>query len=142
MDQFIAQFYTFICQILQSLSDGRQTGWSHDRSHDPLISEWLQADLTADQVLSYFPSYLRKSLGQGHGGTRGRRDRKFQTVRLSELLGHFKSYVRKNEAEARERKLLAGKSKLLQSLTERNAHLEEQVLVLNRPEVGRNLNLV
>ena len=60
----------------------------------------------------------------------------FKSVSISELLAHFKSYMRRNEAEACERKLLAGKTKLLESLTERNAHLEEQVLGMSRTEVG------
>ena len=142
MDRFIPQFYTLIFQLLQSLSVGSGSRWSHDESGDPLISEWLQADLNVDQLLSYFPSHLRKSLvSHSHSTGGGRRTGKnsegvFKSVSISELLAHFKSYVRRHEAEARERKLLTGKTKLLESLTERNAHLEEQVLGMSRAEVG------
>ena len=142
MDRFIPQFYTLVCQLLQSLSGSSSSRWSHDESGDPLISEWLQADLNADQLLSYFPSHLRKSLvSHSHSTGGGRRRGKssegvFKSVSISELLAHFKSYVRRHEVEACERKLLAGKTKLLESLTERNAHLEEQVLGMRRTEVG------
>ncbi|CAI8017620.1 hypothetical protein GBAR_LOCUS10676 [Geodia barretti] len=141
MDRFIPQFYTLVCQLLQSLSGSSSSRWSHDESGDPLISEWLQADLNADQLLSYFPSHLRKSLvSHSHSTGGGRRRGKssegvFKSVSISELLAHFKSYVRRHEAEACERKLLAGKTKLLESLTERNAHLEEQVLGMRRTEI-------
>ena len=134
MDPFTAQFHTFVCQLLQSLSVGGTRG-SRDGSHDPPISEWLRVDLNADQVPSYFPSHLRKSLGGSRGNRSHGNRRGFEVVRLSELLGHFKSHVRRSEAEARERKLLAGKTKLLQSLTERNAHLEDQVLAMSRAQV-------
>ena len=148
MDRFISQFYTLISQLLQSLSvngssdDSRRRGsrWSRDQSCDPTISEWLQGDLNPEQLLSYFPSHLRKYLvdhssrggrRRGEGGERG-----FESVSISEMLAHFKNYVRKHEGEAQQRRLLAGRAKLLQSLTERNAHLEEQVLEMSRAEVG------
>ena len=130
MDPFIAQFYRLICQLLQSVG-GRE---SHTASsHNSSLSKWLHVDLNADQILTYFPSHLRKSLASHtHScGPRPNRDG-LETFKLSEFLGLFKSYVRQCEAETRERRHLAGKAKLLQSLTARNAELEDQVLEFSR----------
>ena len=130
IDPFLIQFYTFICQLLQTLT-GQQ---SHDASHDLSISDWLRADLNADQVLSHFPSLLRRSLTNRDHRHRDKRDG-FETVKLSEFLGHFKTYVRRCEAVRQERRAAAENTKLLQSLTARNTDLEQQMLSVNTAQV-------
>lgn len=127
MDPFIILFCTFIIQLLPSGSHGQ----SHD-SNPTTIHEWLQLDLTRDQVLMYFPSQLRKSIKslrstRNHG--------QLESIPLSSLLSVFKSYVKRTEALAHENKLLAGKARLVQSLAERNAHLEDEVWELRKVSI-------
>ena len=124
MEPFIIQFFTLITQLLRN--------GSHDQSHDSTptsIHLWLQLDLSRDQALMYFPSQLRKSIKslrstKNHG--------QLEPVLLSSLLSVFKSFVKRTDALVHENKLLAGKARLVQSLTERNAHLEDEVLKLRK----------
>jgi hypothetical protein len=44
----------------------------------------------------------------------------------------FKSFVKKTDTLVHESKRLAGKARLVQSLTERNAHLEDEVWRLRK----------
>ena len=133
MDPFISVFYKFLTQLLLSDDDGISHDQSCDPSHTPLIPACIKVDLTCDQVLAYFPSSFRRSIKSG--GSHGHHDRhgdydrhsKLETIPLSRLLSHFKSFVKRFDAEVRERKLLAGKVKLVESLTARNQHLEEEI---------------
>lgn len=141
MDPFLVKIYCFIYQLIQTYQRSTGKTRSHDTSHDLCLPEWFLIDLDADQVLSYFPSRTRDSLGcHGHprcpGSGQQKLDEGFEIIRLSEFLGAFKSYVRRNETEVKERKkTLMGKTKLLQSLTERNAQLEDQLLSMTTLQV-------
>lgn len=128
MEPFIIQFCTFILQLLWSESErdkSPQTPSTSDKlpqtaSTFPI---WFKLDLNREQALAYFPSHLRRSLKASsqtdqHG---------IESLSLSTLLSAFKSYVKKRDTLVHENKLLAGKAKLVQSLTVRNAHLEEEI---------------
>ena len=120
MEPFVVQFCVFINQLL--LSDAAWSGKrSHDASPSPLLPAWLQLDMTRDQVLAFFPSQIRKSIKSSSSSD------KFELVSLSSLVSQFKSYVKKYESLAHEMKQLKIKAKLVQSLAERNAHLEDEV---------------
>jgi hypothetical protein len=124
MDPFIVQFYTLISQLLWS--------GSHDQSHDPShtpIPLWLRVDLSRDQILTYFPSQLRKSVKSLRST---KNHDQLEPVSLSSLLSVFKSFVKKTDTLVHESKRLAGKARLVQSLTERNAHLEDEVWRLRK----------
>ena len=113
---FFIQFYTFIIQLF----------WGSGGEGSPEPSTfpapvWLQLDLSRDQVLTYLPSHLRRSLK-----TPSDQD-KLQSISLSSLLSAFKNHIKKHDALVHENKLLAGKAKLVQSLTIRNAHLEDEI---------------
>lgn len=118
MDPFLIQFCNFIIQLLWS-------GRERDESPATVSSSpnRLQLDLTREQALVYFPSQLRRSFkDSSHSDPSS-----VETVALSSLLSGFKNYVKKRDALVHENKLLAGKAKLVQSLTVRNAHLEEEI---------------
>lgn len=118
MDPFLIQFCTFILQLLWSGSEREKS--SQTTSTSPI---WLKLDLNREQALAYFPSHLRRSFkvssqSDQHG---------VESLSLSSLLSAFKNYVKKRDTLLHENRLLAGKAKLVESLTVRNAHLEEEI---------------
>lgn len=118
MDPFLIQFCTFILQLLWSGS--KREKLPQTTSTSPI---WLKLDLNREQALAYFPSHLRRSFkvssqSDQHG---------VESLSLSSLLSAFKNFVKKRDTLLHENRLLAGKAKLVESLTARNAHLEEEI---------------
>ena len=114
MELFIVKFHVFITQLLSHYEKQESSG-------SPLPA-WFHLDLSRDQVLAYFPSHLRRSIKDSSHNHDG-----LESVSLSDLLGAFKSFVKKYDFVVHENRLLTGKAKLVQSLTERNAHLEDEI---------------
>ena len=110
-------FFTFINQLLAESGSTELLGASSSSLPIPL---WLHVDLTGDQAVAYFPHRLQRSK---HGYTQDRT----VVVSLSALLSAFKSFVQKYDILLHDNKLLTSKSDLVKTLTERNAHLEEEI---------------
>ena len=138
MEPFLSLFYTFLTQLLQSnpttYDDDGSGMSSHDPSPAPSVPGWLKLDLRPDQVLAYFPSTHRRSIKSASSSSDSyeRGGKEMEAIPLSRLLSLFKSYVKRNEAGAGERKMLAGRAKLVESLTARNTQLEEDVWRLRK----------
>ena len=119
MDPFLIQFCNFVLQILWS---GSERGKSPQATSTSPI--WLKLDLNREQALAYFPSHLRRSFKVSSSQSD---QQSVESLSLSSLLSAFKNYVKKRDALLHENRLLAGKAKLVESLTIRNAHLEEEI---------------
>lgn len=116
MEIFVIQFYHLISQLVLTTK-----GSASQNAHPtPPLPAWLHVDLTGDQIVAYFPHHLQRDV-------RSSKHDQVESLSLSALLSAFKSFLKKFESLSRENKLLTSKANLVQSLTERNARLEDEI---------------
>ena len=115
-------FFTLVTQLLEEKTSTKLLGASSSSSSpsSPPLPLWLHVDLTGDQAVAYFPHRLQRSK---HSSTQD----SAVVLSLSALLSAFKSFAQKYDALLHENKLLTSKADLVKTLTERNAHLEEEI---------------
>ena len=70
--------------------------------------------------MAYFPHHLQRDI-------KSTKHDQVESLSLSALLSAFKTFLKKIESLSRENKLLTSKANLVQSLTERNARLEDEI---------------